>query len=85
MSFLDEIFTRFDKLTAKYGLDKIKTIGDAYMVVGGLAGDRLNYVEAMGGHGAGDHGAGDGEPMRNCGGWRCSSTWASRPARRSRA
>jgi adenylate cyclase len=45
VSFLDEVFTRFDRLTAKYGLDKIKTIGDAYMVVGGLAGDRLNYVD----------------------------------------
>src|SRR5882672_2168977 len=33
VSFLDEVFTRFDKLTAKYSLDKIKTIGDAYMVV----------------------------------------------------
>lgn len=45
VSFLDEVFTRFDKLTEQYGLDKIKTIGDAYMVVGGLAGDRLNYVD----------------------------------------
>jgi len=45
VSFLDEVFTRFDSLTAKYGLDKIKTIGDAYMVVGGLAGERLNYVD----------------------------------------
>ncbi len=45
VSFLDEVFTRFDKLTAKYALDKIKTIGDAYMVVGGLAGERLNYVD----------------------------------------
>ena len=45
VSFLDEVFTRFDKLTAKYRLDKIKTIGDAYMVVGGLAGERLNYVD----------------------------------------
>src|SRR5882672_11769252 len=45
VSFLDEVFTRFDKLTAKYDLDKIKTIGDAYMVVGGLAGERLNYVD----------------------------------------
>ncbi len=47
VSFLDEVFTRFDKLTAKYGLDKIKTIGDAYMVVGGLAGDRLKYVDQV--------------------------------------
>jgi adenylate cyclase len=45
VSFLDEVFTRFDKLTAKYSLDKIKTIGDAYMVVGGLAGERLSYVD----------------------------------------
>ncbi|MGH8863874.1 MAG: adenylate/guanylate cyclase domain-containing protein [Burkholderiales bacterium] len=45
VSFLDVVFTRFDKLTEKYGLDKIKTIGDAYMVVGGLAGNRLNYVD----------------------------------------
>lgn len=45
VSFLDEVFTRFDKLSEQYGLDKIKTIGDAYMVVGGLAGDRLNYVD----------------------------------------
>jgi len=45
VSFLDEVFTRFDKLTAKYGLDKIKTIGDAYMVVGGLEGAQLNYVD----------------------------------------
>lgn len=45
VSFLDEVFTQFDRLTLKYGLDKIKTIGDAYMVVGGLTGDRLNYVD----------------------------------------
>ena len=45
VSFLDEVFTKFDQLTVKHGLDKIKTIGDAYMVVGGLAGERLNYVD----------------------------------------
>jgi len=45
VSFLDEVFTQFDRLTLKHGLDKIKTIGDAYMVVGGLAGERLNYVD----------------------------------------
>jgi class 3 adenylate cyclase len=45
VSFLDEVFTRFDQLTAKYRLDKIKTIGDAYMVVGGLEGAQLNYVD----------------------------------------
>ncbi len=32
ISFLNEIFGRFDDLTEKFGLQKIKTIGDAYMV-----------------------------------------------------
>jgi adenylate cyclase len=45
VTFLDEVFTRFDQLTDKYGLDKIKTIGDAYMVVGGLTGSEGNYAE----------------------------------------
>lgn len=30
---LDQIFSRFDSLVEKYGLEKIKTIGDAYMAV----------------------------------------------------
>jgi class 3 adenylate cyclase/CheY-like chemotaxis protein len=33
---LNEVFTRFDSLAAKFGLEKIKTIGDAYMAVAGL-------------------------------------------------
>ncbi|HEY1870730.1 MAG TPA: adenylate/guanylate cyclase domain-containing protein [Chitinophagaceae bacterium] len=33
---LNKIFTHFDKLVDKYGLEKIKTIGDAYMVASGL-------------------------------------------------
>jgi len=33
---LNTIFSWFDAMTEKYKLDKIKTIGDAYMVVGGL-------------------------------------------------
>lgn len=45
VSFLDAVFTRFDELAGKHGLDKIKTIGDAYMVAGGLAGDRVSYVD----------------------------------------
>src|SRR5579859_4801694 len=45
VSFLDGMFTHFDALTEQHGLDKIKTIGDAYMVVGGLAENRLNYVD----------------------------------------
>jgi class 3 adenylate cyclase len=36
VSLLNQIFSRFDQLAEHYGLEKIKTIGDAYMVVGGL-------------------------------------------------
>ena len=36
VALLDRIFSRFDALAARYGLEKIKTIGDAYMVVGGI-------------------------------------------------
>ncbi len=45
VSFLDSAFCRFDKLTDKYALDKIKTIGDAYLVAGGLEGDDTDYVD----------------------------------------
>jgi class 3 adenylate cyclase len=47
VSFLNEVFTRFDELAGKHGIDKIKTVGDAYMVAGGLAGNRANYVDAV--------------------------------------
>lgn len=36
VNLLDTIFFAFDKLVAQKGLEKIKTIGDAYMAVGGL-------------------------------------------------
>ena len=36
MRRLDEIFSRFDELAEQLGLEKIKTIGDAYMVCGGV-------------------------------------------------
>lgn len=36
VGILDIIFSRFDDLADKYGLEKIKTIGDCYMVVGGV-------------------------------------------------
>jgi class 3 adenylate cyclase/HAMP domain-containing protein len=36
VSMLNDIFGRFDDLVAKYKLEKIKTIGDCYMVVGGV-------------------------------------------------
>jgi class 3 adenylate cyclase/type II secretory pathway pseudopilin PulG len=45
--FLNEIFSAFDSLTEKYGLEKIKTIGDAYMVVGGLPNPSTNHAESI--------------------------------------
>ena len=36
VALLNEIFSAFDMLAEKHGLEKIKTIGDAYMVAGGL-------------------------------------------------
>jgi adenylate cyclase len=45
VSLLNTIFSGFDELSEKYGLEKIKTIGDAYMVVGGLTRERAaEYV-----------------------------------------
>ncbi|GHV03658.1 hypothetical protein AGMMS50229_03340 [Campylobacterota bacterium] len=39
VDFLNRVFGKLDDLTVKYQLEKIKTIGDSYMVVGGLDGD----------------------------------------------
>ena len=36
VNLLNEIFSTFDRLAEEHGLEKIKTIGDAYMVAGGL-------------------------------------------------
>jgi len=45
VSLLNTVFSGFDELSEKYGLEKIKTIGDAYMVVGGLTRERQEYVQ----------------------------------------
>ncbi|MEB3827677.1 adenylate/guanylate cyclase domain-containing protein [Phormidium sp. CCY1219] len=47
VEFLNQIFSAFDELAEKYGLEKIKTIGDAYMVVGGLPTPRPDHAEAI--------------------------------------
>ncbi len=44
---LNAIFSMFDGLAERHGLEKIKTIGDAYMVVGGLPTPRLDHAEAI--------------------------------------
>jgi adenylate cyclase len=47
VSILNVIFSKFDELAQQYGLEKIKTIGDAYMVVGGLPTFRPDHAEAI--------------------------------------
>nr|WP_224411773.1 adenylate/guanylate cyclase domain-containing protein [Oscillatoria salina] len=47
VNLLNEIFSLFDRLTENYNLEKIKTIGDAYMVVGGLPTPRSDHAEAV--------------------------------------
>jgi class 3 adenylate cyclase/sensor domain CHASE-containing protein len=44
---LNDIFSRFDALAEKHGLEKIKTIGDAYMIVAGLPEPRPDHAEAL--------------------------------------
>ncbi len=44
---LNDIFSAFDHLADRHGLEKIKTIGDAYMVVGGLPTPRADHAEAV--------------------------------------
>ncbi|MBL8450866.1 MAG: adenylate/guanylate cyclase domain-containing protein [Dechloromonas sp.] len=46
-SMLNRIFSSFDELAEQYGMEKIKTIGDAYMVAGGLNDGPENYTEAI--------------------------------------
>lgn len=47
VSRLNDIFSRFDALVERHDLEKIKTIGDAYMVVGGLPEPRADHAEAI--------------------------------------
>ncbi|MEZ2303868.1 MAG: adenylate/guanylate cyclase domain-containing protein [Microcoleus sp.] len=44
---LNSIFSEFDKLTEEYGLEKIKTIGDGYMVASGLPIAREDHADAI--------------------------------------
>ncbi|MBI2925614.1 MAG: response regulator [Verrucomicrobia bacterium] len=47
VSLLNEIFSAFDLMAEKRGLEKIKTIGDCYMAVGGLPTARPDHAEAI--------------------------------------
>jgi class 3 adenylate cyclase len=42
---LDNLFTRFDRIAAECGVEKIKTIGDAYMAVAGAPQPRSDHAE----------------------------------------
>ncbi len=44
---IDHYFSKFDLIMEKYGLEKIKTIGDAYMAVGGLSVDNVDQAKEM--------------------------------------
>jgi adenylate cyclase len=45
--FLNGVFTRLDALVERHGLEKIKTTGDAYMVVSGVPEPRPDHAEAL--------------------------------------
>lgn len=47
VGLLNRIFSRFDQLAEQHGLEKIKTIGDAYMVAGGLPNPQADHADAI--------------------------------------
>src|SRR5690606_32386832 len=47
VAMLNRIFSMFDQLAEKHGLEKIKTIGDEYMAASGLPMPRPDHAEAM--------------------------------------
>lgn len=44
---LNDLFSRFDRLVERHGAEKIKTIGDAYMVATGLTGSLADHAERI--------------------------------------
>ncbi|RTL54982.1 MAG: adenylate/guanylate cyclase domain-containing protein [Rhodocyclaceae bacterium] len=46
-AMLNRIFSAFDDLAEQFGLEKIKTIGDAYMVAGGINDETTDYTAAI--------------------------------------
>lgn len=48
IKYLNEIFNTFDNIIAKYNIEKIKTIGDAYMCAGGMPKeDNINPIQVV--------------------------------------
>lgn len=61
VALLDGVFTGFDRLTDRYGLEKIKTIGDSYMVAGGIPVPQPDHCAAVAEMAL--------EMLRECEGW----------------
>jgi adenylate cyclase len=49
VGLLDRLFGHFDALAERYGLEKIKTIGDSYMVAAGVPDPRPDHAQALAG------------------------------------
>lgn len=47
VTMLNRLFSRFDELSGRYGVEKIKTIGDAYMACAGVPVARDDHAEAV--------------------------------------
>lgn len=47
VELLDQIFCRFDTIATKHGVEKIKTIGDAYMCVSGTNNDKEGHADKV--------------------------------------
>ena len=47
VALLNRLVSAFDTLAEKHGVEKIKTIGDAYMVASGVPEERADHVEAL--------------------------------------
>ena len=47
VGLLDRLFSHFDSLAERYGLEKIKTIGDCYMVAAGVPNPRPDHARAL--------------------------------------
>ena len=49
VGLLDRLFTSFDQLVDRFGVEKIKTIGDCYMVAAGVPRPRPDHAHALAG------------------------------------
>jgi class 3 adenylate cyclase len=47
VNLLNQMFSSFDEFSERYGLEKIKTMGDAYMVAGGLPVASTSHAQAI--------------------------------------